>query len=70
MCRASSIGLIGAAFALAACEAEEQPAANEPVANAPVEYEQLPPDESVATGSEELINGVNEPDVGDLGNQH
>ena len=70
MFRASSTGLTWAALALAACGSEDQTPSNQAIANAPVEIERLPPDESVATDSEELINGVNEPDVGELGNQH
>ena len=46
----------------------EVKATNETLANADIEA--LPPDESVATTSAELANGVNEPDVGNLGNQH
>ena len=55
------------AIALAACsEAEQAPVNNSTAAD----IEVLPADESAATTSEELQNGVNEPDVGNLGNQH
>ena len=57
---------ISLAALIAACSApDEQPANN---AAATVEIEALPADESAATSSEELANGVNEPDVTDLGN--
>lgn len=56
------------ALALASCgDAAVEPAANQP---AVADVEALPPDESVATTSAELANGVNDPDVNDLGNQH
>ena len=60
---------ISLAFLLAACGGarDAQPGNN---AAAPVDIEALPADESVATTSEELAEGVNEPDVNDLGNQH
>ena len=60
---------ISLAVLLAACGGapDDQPAN---VAQAPVEIEALPADESVATTSKELAEGVNEPDVNDLGNQH
>ena len=54
---------------LAGCSeaGEESQAANETnVADVDV----LPADESVATSSGELVNGVNDPDVNELGNQH
>lgn len=58
------------AMALTACEAAEQPANSSVNASLPVEVETLPPDESVGTTSEELARGVNDPDGGNLGNQH
>ena len=60
---------ISLALLLAACggSPDDQPAND---AAAPVEIEALPADESVATTSSELANGVNEPDAADLGNQH
>ncbi len=60
---------ISLAVLLAACGGgpEEQPANS---AAAPADIEALPADESSATSSAELANGVNEPDIGNLGNQH
>jgi len=67
MRNASSLGLIGL---LAACGQQQPEPGNEMVANAPTEIEALPADESAVTTSEELANGVNDPDVANLGNQH
>ena len=67
MRNASSLGLI---VLLAACSQQAPEAGNEVVANAPTEIEALPADESAVTTSEELENGVNDPDVANLGNQH
>jgi hypothetical protein len=64
---ADSLALI---LLLGACGQQAPEAGNEIVANAPVEIEALPPDESAVTTSEELANGVNEPDASNLGNQH
>ena len=63
------VGLAMAALTIAACGAtdtDEQSAANATSADIDV----LPADESVATSSGELANGVNAPDVNELGNQH
>ena len=59
---------ISLSLLLAACSAPEEPAANQPAT--PTEVEALPADESAETTSEELANGVNDPDIEDLGNQH
>ena len=58
------------ALMLAGCGGPDQSDNAMVSANSPAGVEALPPDESVATTSEELANGANEPDVGDLGNQH
>ena len=55
---------------LAACGEPAPEPGNEAVANAPTEIEALPADESAVTTSEELANGVNDPDVDNLGTQH
>ena len=58
-------------LALAACDGPAvEPSNEELAANAPVEVQALPADESAATSSGELANGVNEPDAPDLGNRH
>ena len=67
MRNASSLSLIAL---LAACTQPAPEADNDVVANAPMEIEALPADESAVTTSEELENGVNDPDVANLGNQH
>ena len=64
---ANSLGLI---VLLAACSQQAPEAGNNVVANAPTEIESLPADESAGTTSEELENGVNEPDAANLSNQH
>ena len=63
------VGLAMAALTLAACGAtdtDDQAADNAATADIDV----LPADESVATSSDELASGVNDPDVNALGNQH
>jgi len=65
---ANKVLLLIAATALAACT---KPAANNNVAidinnAAPADIEQLPPDESVDTSSNELINGTDNADVNEL----
>ena len=55
---------------LAACSQQAPEPDNESVANAPTEIEALPADETVGTTTDELENGVNEPDLTNLGNQH
>ena len=67
MRNASSLGLIAL---LAACTQPAPEAGNDVAANAPMEIEALPADESAVTTSEELENGVNDPDVANLSNQH
>ena len=62
--------VLAAAAALAACT---KPAAENNVAidinnAAPGDIEQLPPDESVDTSSNELINGADNADVNELNN--
>ena len=64
---ASSLGLI---LLLSACNPQPAEPANETVANAPMEIEAVPVDESAITPSEELENGVSDPAVANLGNQH
>ena len=64
---ASSLGLIAL---LAACGQQAPDAGDEAVANAPTEIEAVPADESAVTTADELENGVNDPDVANLGNQH
>ena len=61
-----SLALLCTVLALPACsDAPQDAAAN----NAAVtDVEALPPDESVATSSEELANGANEPNASELGN--
>ena len=65
---ANKVLLLIAAAALAACT---KPAAENNVAidinnAAPADIEQLPPDESVDTSSNELINGTDNADVNEL----
>ena len=57
--------VIAAAAVVAACkpEASENNLANPNQTAAPSEIEQLPPDESVDTSSNELINGADNTDV-------
>ena len=67
---AHKLTLILTAAALAACT---KPASDNNVAidinnAAPGDIEQLPPDESVDTSSNELINGADNADVGELNN--
>ena len=67
---ANRLILVLAAAALAACN---KPAAENNVAidinnAAPGDIEQLPPDESVDTSSNELINGADNADVNELNN--
>ncbi|MDQ3246852.1 MAG: hypothetical protein M3Q52_08200 [Pseudomonadota bacterium] len=56
---------VAAAAALAACggTSSNEAAANETASSAPTEIETLPPDESVATPTDELANGAVEPPV-------
>ena len=61
----AAASLLAGALALVGC-GEQTPETR----NGPAEVEALPADESAATTSEELANGVNDPDVNDLGNQH
>ena len=65
-----SAGSLALIVLLNACSQQAPETSNEIVANAPTEIEALPADESVETTPEELENGVNDPDVGNLGNQH
>ena len=68
--KASAV-LIGLA-ALAACQKSEQPDQNIIIDNnvpANADVEALPPDESSATPTNELVNGDDQPDVNDLGNE-
>jgi hypothetical protein len=67
MRNANSLGLIAL---LAACGQEAPEAGNEAVANAPTEIEALPADESTVTTSEELENGVSDPEAANLGTEH
>ena len=67
MSAAGELSALAAAIALAACGKAEQPAANNSTV---ADIETLPADESAATTSEELQNGVDDPDVGNLENQH
>lgn len=61
---------ISLAFVLAACGgASEAPVRNNE-SSALSDVDVLPADESSATTSAELANGVNDPDVNDLGNEH
>lgn len=60
---AINLVLILAAFS----NPDEQPANNVAM---PIEVEALPADESAATTSDELANGVNEPDAGEFGNAY
>ena len=64
--RAAARSLALLALAAAACgeTARDDPANNAAVAD----VEALPPDESVATTSEELANGVDEPSANELAN--
>ena len=55
---------------LTACGQQAPEAGNQAVANAPTEIEAVPTDESAVTTSEELENGVSEPDAANLGNQY
>lgn len=54
-----------AAAALAACggPSSNEAASNETAASAPTEIETLPPDESVATPTDDLANGAVEPPI-------
>ena len=64
--------VIGLAAAAAACN-KNQPDQNVvlDINNAsPNDIEALPPDESSATPSNELVNGDDNPDVNDLGNSN
>ena len=63
-----SAGSFALIVLLTACNQQSPEAGNELVA--PTEIEALPPDESVETTTDELENGVNDPDVANLGNQH
>lgn len=51
----------------AACQRQEPPQANL-TANAPVDIEVLPQDESATTPTNQLENGVDEPDVNAMDN--
>jgi hypothetical protein len=64
------LALLIAAAALAACNkpANENNVAIDINNAAPGDIEQLPPDESSETSSNELINGADNPDVNDAGN--
>lgn len=64
------LALLIAAAALAACNkpANENNVAIDINNVAPGDIEQLPPDESSETSSNELINGADNPDVNDAGN--
>ena len=60
--------ILATAIALVGCGGEaDQPAARNGTVT---DIETLPADESAATTTRELRNGVNDPDVGNLGNQH
>ena len=62
-----SLLLIGAALAMAACQknqSEQNIAMDNLAANADIEA--LPPDESSETPANELVNGVDNPEVNDL----
>ena len=60
---------ISLALLLAACgSGAESPEANN--AAAPADVDVLPADESAATPSADLANGVSDPAVNELGNQH
>ena len=62
-----SLLLIGTALAMAACQqkqSEQNIAMDNLAANADIEA--LPPDESSGTPSNELVNGVDNPEVNDL----
>ena len=65
-----SAGSLALIVLLGACGQQSPEATNEAAANAPTEIEALPPDESVETTSGELENGVNDPDAGNLSNEH
>ena len=62
-----SLLLIGTALAMAACQqkqSEQNIAMDNLAANADIEA--LPPDESSGTPSNELVNGVDNPEINDL----
>ena len=69
---AAKTAVLALALAAAACGGAEQQEPPPPGADnaAGADIEALPADESAATSSEELANGVNDPDAADLGNQH
>ena len=64
MSAVSKVGAILLALAAAGCSgaAEQQQQPNQ-VANVPADIEVLPPDESVATPTNQLENGVAQPNV-------
>ena len=67
--RAAAKVLVPMAMLSACGGGATEPTAENNVA-APADIETLPADESSETSSAELANGVNDPDVNDLGNQH
>ena len=70
--RAVTVMLLGGtALAIAGCRKDQNPDQNVIIENgipANADIEALPPDESSATSSNELVNGTDNPDVNDLGN--